>query len=618
MKRIIVVVATIIYLLLFSVVTFAAYPTTTEHHKLYPYTSVMASPYSCDPTGAIDIAAAIEQLKANQSNVGTIYFPHGTFKLATNLTIPETMAVVIEAGARLSIATGVTLTWNCGLPEGASKNFFVLNGTAAVSFNSSIKKFDLALFSPHKDGITSDTAILQSAINSISAGTVFVDAGSYALATTVKLKTGVTIEGVGSTTIFVPTGSVEAFGADANIVHAALYPLVKCCKIDSSGNANNINVFSFNYYLKNAIFDSIEMVGNPSAAQTAFYSNHTRPDTSANQVYRNLWRGVSFTDFRSFGHDGTNFTGGAVYLSGLSGRRANENRFEHCVWNGYRIALNVGGINNIIYTPTFNAPVNPILSTNPAGANGTDFPLYASVGNGNYVYGGYLESFDGKVFSIGTGNANSSPDCTWQHFGVIGVNVSNQALDFSSDRIYTATYVNGTQFTVVDDKTAIFTANTEVAVYQGTDGMKTTTVVSSSYGAGVTTVVLTDSILTGNLTTAYYIADREVWLSDGIRAMSDVKFGRNSIRIRQITYGSVSVTPGSIAAGAIVQTTSSVPYTFSSGFVVPMVKTLSTGIIIRDIYIISGTLYIRFYNTTAAPINPGTVEVFYLYLYGVS
>ena len=87
-----------------------AYPTVTQHPKTFPYTSIMASPYSCDRTGALDCAASIEQLKVSLSNVGTIHIPKGTFKIGTNLTIPIGILLRFEAGAKLFVSAGVTLT----------------------------------------------------------------------------------------------------------------------------------------------------------------------------------------------------------------------------------------------------------------------------------------------------------------------------------------------------------------------------------------------------------------------------------------------------------------------------------------------------------------------------
>lgn len=114
----------------------AAYPTVTQHHKVYPWTSVMASPYSCDNTGTNDCAAAIEQLKTNQSNAGTIYVPAGTFKIGTNLTIPSGMTLKVAQGGILSIQTGVTLTIN-GPIEAGDYQIFTLNGTGAVNLSGS-------------------------------------------------------------------------------------------------------------------------------------------------------------------------------------------------------------------------------------------------------------------------------------------------------------------------------------------------------------------------------------------------------------------------------------------------------------------------------------------------
>ncbi len=110
-----------------------AYPTTTHHPKVYPYTSIMASPYSCDPTGATNCAAAIEALKANQSSIGTIYIPHGTFKIATNLTIPSGMALLFEKGGSFAVSAGVTLTITGYILAGP---FQIFSGAGTISINA--------------------------------------------------------------------------------------------------------------------------------------------------------------------------------------------------------------------------------------------------------------------------------------------------------------------------------------------------------------------------------------------------------------------------------------------------------------------------------------------------
>ncbi len=109
-----------------------AYPTTTEHHKLYPVTSIMSSPYACDPTGVLDIAPAIELIKANQSNIGTILVPKGTFLVSTNLTIPATMVLQFESGGSFSTAIDVTLAVN-GTIRAPTEQIFSGAGTVNIS-----------------------------------------------------------------------------------------------------------------------------------------------------------------------------------------------------------------------------------------------------------------------------------------------------------------------------------------------------------------------------------------------------------------------------------------------------------------------------------------------------
>lgn len=130
----------VVFILLYGTTTsIAAYPTTTEHHKVYPYTSIMASPYSGDPTGTADCSAAFESIKANQSNTGTIFIPKGTFRIGTNLTIPTGVTLDFAAGATISIDAGTTLTISGPILAPSGQYCFTGSGilTPGTTFSSS-------------------------------------------------------------------------------------------------------------------------------------------------------------------------------------------------------------------------------------------------------------------------------------------------------------------------------------------------------------------------------------------------------------------------------------------------------------------------------------------------
>jgi len=127
----------------------------------------MASPYSCDPTGVIDCAASIESIKANQSNVGTVFIPRGTFSIVTNLTIPVGMKLRFEAGATFAIATAVTLTINGTLDAGPYQ-IFSCTGTGKVVFGvGAVTEVYPKWWGAVADGTTDCSAAIQAAIDSI-------------------------------------------------------------------------------------------------------------------------------------------------------------------------------------------------------------------------------------------------------------------------------------------------------------------------------------------------------------------------------------------------------------------------------------------------------------------
>lgn len=62
---------------------------------------------NADDSGSI-LAAA----KAAEANKGILYFPFGTYKISQNITIPQSVTVNFEKGAKLSIDSGVTVSIN--------------------------------------------------------------------------------------------------------------------------------------------------------------------------------------------------------------------------------------------------------------------------------------------------------------------------------------------------------------------------------------------------------------------------------------------------------------------------------------------------------------------------
>lgn len=190
MKRLLIILL-VIFCVTANQSVFAAYPTTTEHHKLYPYTSIMASPYSGDPTGVLNCAAAIESIKANQSNLGTIYIPRGTFRIGTNLTIPAGMTLVFAAGAYFTIDAGVTLTLPGPVVAPDGQSCFI--GAGVLSLGTTFTSSNITkILQPGTWAVTTNTTIpanitlrpRNGAVFAISAGVTltingYLEAGLY-------------------------------------------------------------------------------------------------------------------------------------------------------------------------------------------------------------------------------------------------------------------------------------------------------------------------------------------------------------------------------------------------------------------------------------------------------
>src|SRR4030042_1745592 len=246
------------------------YPTVTEHHKLYPYTSVMASPYSCDPTGVTDIATAIESIKANQSNIGTIYFPHGTYKLSTNLTIPDSMNIELESGALISIATGVTLTCKSP-PVGYLKQLFSCTGTGAVVFTDG-GTVPAELFGWSTSASAANNAIyMQKATDSVTTagGTVTVNGfGTYSF-TNFTVPAGVSLKFAGSKYCI-----LSSTGADYSIKGSGKWHTQRFSgfTLTHASNTNSgVVMIDGEYGATSCTFEDIELTGKTTITSHGLY-----------------------------------------------------------------------------------------------------------------------------------------------------------------------------------------------------------------------------------------------------------------------------------------------------------------------------------------------------------
>lgn len=121
--------------------------------------------YSIPNSGTTDIYSTLNSLLTTISTTySTIYFPTGTYKLSTNITIPVNVNLFMESGAVFSIDSGVTLTINGEITAGLWQIF---SGSGDVGGKPKTSVFYPQWFGVVADG-TDETTEIQKAIDTCS------------------------------------------------------------------------------------------------------------------------------------------------------------------------------------------------------------------------------------------------------------------------------------------------------------------------------------------------------------------------------------------------------------------------------------------------------------------
>jgi hypothetical protein len=574
-----------------------AYPTVTEHHKRYPFTDVMSSPYSCDPTGVLDCASAIESIKANESNAGGLFFSYGSYLIDTALTIPSGMSVtsnapvsiLVEAnltisgrlntlnGLTFTTATTATLTINGTIQAGDEQIFF---GTGAINYNSPTPP-NAKWFTP-ANGVSDDYTALQAAYNSINTNgkhdELYCGYGTYKLSSPIALRAGVSIRGSGPKTVFVPTGGTcTAFTLAENCGEIATSAVVgvwrdfvSYCKIDSSANNNGgyqIDLTGYRYFGRS--IHHVSFIGNKLAAQGAIKHQTDLVGGSAVHAYSNLVDQCFFGDIC-----GANT--GAIYLAVTAASGTSPNQWvlsnfsvrNDGTWKRFMYASWAKAL--LIENGQFVTAISDPIQANGSGGSGVHFE-FGEIGQTNTT----TEVSIKNIWFEGAGSTTvvvleKSYSATVNGLVMDSCNpVSAQTQlwmpsIFTTTPLYwTVTYVSDTQVTIASDATASLKDDYKV-MFTGSDGKWYSSTLNgdSTVALGVTTVNINDARFPANVTTLFRAVDynnsngpnqglknRGTHYLPAIKASKGLTVGPDGTQIKRLITGTAAYAGGTINDG---------------------------------------------------------------------
>ena len=157
----------------------------------------------------------------------TLFFKHNaadgsttTYSFGTSETIPSNINIIIQNGAILALATGITLTMNT--PQAGLYQIFSLTGTGIPAFGAGGRVYPEWFGENTIPGTTDMTAEIQAAIDSITAGEVCFNGETYLISSPLVPESYVNLVGTGGSIIKLAASAdddmVDFTGTDTDVL----------------------------------------------------------------------------------------------------------------------------------------------------------------------------------------------------------------------------------------------------------------------------------------------------------------------------------------------------------------------------------------------------------------